>query len=153
MCIFLRKSRGIKLRWHEDIWGVTDASCQPMTPGGGRGHVEHRSLDSQADRCHTNLHSTWWLWYQQYHTGCFYFLLSASSSDIPLSQSLQRKSLRLPAVSWAWNLCGKTRRIIRRLQLICSPRFSSGKKNSDSRVWRYNGVESSPVWQAVPWKW
>lgn len=50
-----------------------------------------------------------------------------------------------------WNLCGRRRRIIRRLRLIFSPRFSSGKK-SELTVTAFcdvNRVKSSSLWQPV----
>lgn len=87
---------------------------------------------------------------------------SAAQSVFPLlivyrqSATQQAETVsRLLFLFGPWNLCGRRRKIILRLQLIFSPRFSSGKKTglTLTAFCDINRVKSSPVWQFVTTQW
>lgn len=62
---------------------------------------------------------------------------------IPPPHSLKRKSSGRFYWWGAWNKCGRRRRIIRWLQLIFSPRFSSGK---------WSGLQGQPCLTLIEWR-
>lgn len=76
-----------------------------------------------------------------------------------LPQRLQRKPPGRFYCLGAWKYCGRRRRLIRRLQLIFSPRFSSGKRAGRRWQpcltvieWRALRCDTLPG-QVVPWLW
>lgn len=90
---------------------------------------------------------------QQLCSQCF---SSRSLNRYPYAKQPAEKVFRLifplsvAGEGGTWHLCVKRRRIIRRLQLIFSPRFSSGKKkapasHSDSPVWHESNGELSSL--------
>lgn len=111
---------------------MADASVS-QSPSGGRSHAALRSPDSQpgvsgSNPLNAGERDTDGSWSPQQPSFSWFFCPLRVSIDTLLPQSLQRKSPACCYCSGAWNRCERRRRIIRRLQLIFSPRFSSGKE-------------------------